>query len=88
MFWLVIFGVLFLYSANGLEYYDEDGEPGFKPETGTPMDVDYISGIFGDRHDPDGNFVSFAISFFESECAKTISSKLYFKLYITPIHDT
>ena len=57
MFLLVIFGVLFLYSATSLEYYDEDADAGFKSESGTPTDVDYISGIFGDRQNPDGNIV-------------------------------
>ena len=63
-----------MYSTNGVDYFDEDAEPEFKPETGTPVDVDYISGLFGDRHDPDGNFGLFVLFFSSSFLFKKSAS--------------
>ena len=57
MFWLFLSGVLFLCVSNGLEYYDEDYNPGLKKDSDTPVDMDYISGIFGDGKDHDGNII-------------------------------
>ena len=53
MFWFIFSGVfLFCVSHGQLEYYDGDSSSGYKLKRSS--DMDYISGVFGERQDPDG----------------------------------
>lgn len=63
MFWFLFFGVLLLCVANGLEYYDEDFNAGLKLDSETSLDMDYISGVFGEHQDPDGNIYMLFLCF-------------------------
>ena len=58
MFWFLFSGVyLFCVSHGQLEYFDDSDYDGLKLDLEPSSDMDYFSGVFGERQDPDGKFI-------------------------------